>query len=307
MPSPHLLCAGEAFEDLIFAGLDRLPNPGEELRTSRFTATIGGGAVITAVAAARLGMKVTVMSGLAPAAEARLRQEGVKTINLRKAEEPHAISAAISTTGQRTFVTFDGVNTNLEPRLANALVTAKATHAHLAFYPRNCAAWATRVQTLRDRGMTTSWDFGWNDRLAEDRNLPALLDAVDLVFVNEQEAPLYASATTVEASLPFWRARKSIVVIKLGDQGAMTVGAEGEWEVEAPKVKPLDTTGAGDAFNAGFLWAWLHGAAPDACLAAGNAVGAASTRRHGGVDALPRLDDLPARVRAAVRAAADEA
>ena len=45
----HLLCAGEAFEDLIFVGLERLPGPGEEVRTDRFTATIGGGAVITAV------------------------------------------------------------------------------------------------------------------------------------------------------------------------------------------------------------------------------------------------------------------
>ena len=53
----HLICAGEAFEDLIFVGLDRLPELGEEVKTDRFTATIGGGAVITAVKAARLGMK----------------------------------------------------------------------------------------------------------------------------------------------------------------------------------------------------------------------------------------------------------
>ena len=53
----ELLCAGEAFEDLIFVGLDRLPELGEEVKTDHFTATVGGGAVITAVTAARLGMK----------------------------------------------------------------------------------------------------------------------------------------------------------------------------------------------------------------------------------------------------------
>ena len=53
----RLLCAGEAFEDLIFVGLDRLPELGEEVKTDRFTSTIGGGAVITAVKAARLGMQ----------------------------------------------------------------------------------------------------------------------------------------------------------------------------------------------------------------------------------------------------------
>lgn len=44
-----LLCAGESFDDLVFSGLERLPRPGEEVRTDRFTSTIGGGAVITAV------------------------------------------------------------------------------------------------------------------------------------------------------------------------------------------------------------------------------------------------------------------
>ena len=59
-----LLCAGEAFEDLIFVGLERLPELGEEVKTDRFTATIGGGAVITAVQAARLGMKTTLISAV---------------------------------------------------------------------------------------------------------------------------------------------------------------------------------------------------------------------------------------------------
>ncbi|MGH9382882.1 MAG: hypothetical protein ACRD2N_01110 [Vicinamibacterales bacterium] len=56
--APTLLCAGESFDDLIFVGLKRLPGPGEEIKTDHFVATVGGGVVITAVAAARLGLHV---------------------------------------------------------------------------------------------------------------------------------------------------------------------------------------------------------------------------------------------------------
>ena len=73
----QLLCAGEAFEDLIFVGLDRLPELGEEIKTDRFTATIGGGAVITAVKAARLGMRTHLISALSDAAVTRLKKERV--------------------------------------------------------------------------------------------------------------------------------------------------------------------------------------------------------------------------------------
>lgn len=295
---PHLICAGEAFEDLIFSGLERLPRPGEELRTTTFASTIGGGAVITAVAAARLGLRTGVLSGLSEAAVTRLRREGVGTGNLRRAGEPHAISAALSTRRDRSFVTYEGVNASLPPRLARALTRTSASHVHLAFDPRDCRAWQRRVETLRRRGLTTSWDFGWNDRLARDPHLPALIDALDLVFVNAQEAALYAGARGLRAARAFWEGRSTIVVLKLGAKGSRMLGHEGQWRAPAPRVRAVDTTGAGDAFNGGFLWAWLHGAPPEACLRAGNAVGAASTRRAGGLDALPHAAELPAAIRA---------
>ncbi|MGH7394804.1 MAG: carbohydrate kinase family protein, partial [Candidatus Methylomirabilales bacterium] len=62
-----LVCAGEAFEDLVFFGLPRVPAPGEELKTSSVLRTVGGGALITAVAAARLGTRTRVVSGLGEA------------------------------------------------------------------------------------------------------------------------------------------------------------------------------------------------------------------------------------------------
>ena len=286
-----LLCAGEAFEDLVFYALDRLPDPGEEVKTNHFIATIGGGAVITAVHAARLGMRTGILSALGDAAVARLKRERVIVTNLRKPKEPHAITAALSTDADRAFVTFNGVNAKLESRLATAIPHAACPpklpprwdHVHLCFYPHDCAQWTRIVTRLRKRGVTTSWDFGWNELLTGDRGLTDLIDALDFVFVNEPEAKLYAGEPTLEAALLQWRQRQAITIVKQGGNGASWIAPDREIHFPAPRVKVVDTTGAGDAFNAGFLVAWLGGQSPARCLAAGNKIGAQSTLKAGGI------------------------
>ena len=287
-----LLCAGEAFEDLIFVGLDRIPGPGEEVKTDTFEATVGGGAVITAVAAARLGMTVDLLSALGPAAVKRLRKERVRVTNLIRPGEKHAITAAISTTEDRAFVTFNGINSKLEGRLARAIPAAfaqatagqaLAQHVHLCFYPHDCGLWTRIVTRLRKRGITTSWDFGWNEPLTSDRGLIDLIDALDFVFVNELEARLYTGEATLEGALTHWRQRKAIVIVKQGESGAMWLAPDRDIHFPAPRMDVVDTTGAGDSFNAGFLVAWMRGKSPVECLTAGNKVGAASTQRAGGI------------------------
>jgi sugar/nucleoside kinase (ribokinase family) len=90
-----LVTVGDAFEDLVFVGLPRLPRAGEELKTPTLVRTIGGGAVITAIAAARLGVSSAVVTAVGASGEQRLREEGVKLIILRRPGEPAAVSAAL--------------------------------------------------------------------------------------------------------------------------------------------------------------------------------------------------------------------
>jgi sugar/nucleoside kinase (ribokinase family) len=279
----QLLCAGEAFEDLIFVGLERLPELGEEVKTDRFAATIGGGAVITAVKAARLGMRTHLISALSDAACKTLAKERVAVTNLRKPGEPHAITAALSTGDDRAFVTFNGVNSKLEERLTRLIPKVETSHLHFCFYPHSCHQWTMILARLRQRGITLSWDFGWNEPLTNDRGLTELIDSLDFVFINNREATLYTGTSSLGDAIPEWRKRKAITIIKLGDQGAVWLAPDKDILVPAPKVKPIDTTGAGDSFNAGFLVAWMHGKTPKQCLAAGNKLGAASTRHAGGI------------------------
>lgn len=292
MPQVDLLTVGEAFEDLIFVGLPRLPRPGEELKTSTFVRTVGGGAVITAVAAARLGLRVRVLSGLAPAAEEVLRKERVTTCNLRRDEEPPAISAALSTSTNRSFVTFNGVNDLLEPRLLSAMSRVAARHVHLALFPHDCTRWLKVVRKLRSAGITTSWDFGWNEGLRKDRGFASLAAAVDFLMLNEQEAVLYTGARRLDEAVRLWKQRARTVIIKRGPRGSRWISGTEEIDVPGARVKVVDTTGAGDAFNGGFLYAWLRAMPPRACLRVANQVGACSTLAAGGLGGLPHLDEL---------------
>jgi sugar/nucleoside kinase (ribokinase family) len=290
VPRLDLLTVGEAFQDLIFVGLPHLPRPGEELRTSRFVATIGGGAVITATAAARLGARTAIVSALSREAAAALRRDQVRVVNVKRPAEAHAVTVSLSTARDRSFVTFNGVNDRLEARLPAALARQRARHVHLAFAPRDCARWTRIVERLRARGTTTSWDFGWSPPLRAAAGFGALVGSADFIFVNEAEAALYARRRGIDKALAYWRRAARNTIVKLGPRGSRWIsGADhgartpNDISAPAPRVRALDTTGAGDAFNGGFLVAWLSGRPPRECLRRGNLVGARSTLTPGGV------------------------
>lgn len=287
MPRLDLLTVGEAFEDLIFVGLERLPKPGEEVKTSQFVRTIGGGAVISAIAAVRLGVKCGIVSGLSDEAAKRLKAEGVSVQNLRRPGELHAVTASLSTRINRSFVTFNGINDALEARLLGALDGQTARHVHFAFYPHDCSKWEKVIARLRDAGVTTSWDFGWNEGLLRDRRFPYLMNALDYLFINEQEAVLYGRRLHLDAAIAVWKTHPRTVILKLGPKGSRWLSPGVDLAAPAMRVHVVDTTGAGDAFNGGFLSAVLAGVSPKACLRAGNYVAGTSTQAPGGIEALP--------------------
>jgi sugar/nucleoside kinase (ribokinase family) len=310
-PRIDLVTAGEAFQDLIFAGLPHMPKSGEELRTTAFVSTIGGGAVITATAASRLGLRTTIVSALSAAAAASLRRDKVRVVNVKRPAEAHAVSVSLSTAHDRSFATFNGVNDVLEARLPGPIARQRARHIHFAFAPRHCARWIRIVNGLRRRGVTTSWDFGWNPPLRQAAGFAALVASADFIFVNEKEAELYGPGRRGAGAFGFWRRAARNTIVKLGPRGSRWIacsvartlppaltrrpataafaatGHPRDIRAAAPRVRVVDTTGAGDAFNGGFLTAWLGGASPRECLRLGNFVGAQSTRAAGGIAGLP--------------------
>lgn len=288
MARVDLLTVGEAFEVLVFVGLPHLPAPGEEVRTSRFTQTFGGGAVRTAVAASRLGISSRVLSALSAAGATFLKSERVSVRNLHQPNEPHAIAAALSTGDTRSFVTFKGVNDALEPRFLQALRSELARHVHFAFCPQDCGRWVPVVRNLRDHGVGTSWDFGWNPGLLDDEDFLPLVGRLDYLLLDEREALLYSQRATLDEAAAFWKVRTENAIVKLGAKGSRWVSETVDLVGRPRRVKSADTTGVGAAFNGGFLCARLRDFSPEATLRLANFVGAMATRLPGGIAGLPR-------------------
>jgi ribokinase len=294
----ELLCFGETFDDFVFHGLSHLPRAGEEIKTEQFLRTVGGGALITACAAKRLGTRTRVLSALGPDATARLDREGVSYRNLMKEGEGPALTVALSTALDRSFVTFEGANALLEERLLAVLLDERGDegvrHFHGALYPRGPERWSTLLSELRRAGDTCSWDFGHNPGLVADPRsraaLEDLLRALDILFVNEMEAKLYSGHSDLEAALGFFGTLVPTTVVKRGALGCSWVSTDGAGSSPGVSVEVCDTTGAGDAFDGGYLHASLSGHSIETCASVANRVGALSTRKAGGVDGLPYAD-----------------
>jgi sugar/nucleoside kinase (ribokinase family) len=189
-------------------------------------------------------------------------------------------------------VTFNGVNGQLASRVRRMVMQIRARHVHLALHPGTCRAWIAVVERLRRGGVSTSWDFGCNPDLARDPSFARLAAAVDYLFLNRDEARVYARQRTLARAFDLWRRSPRRVVIKLGADGSRMVGGGVDVRVPATRVRAVDTTGAGDAFNAGFLVSILRGDDPEQALRFANRVGALSTRRPGGIAGLPTRRDL---------------
>jgi sugar/nucleoside kinase (ribokinase family) len=289
-----LVAVGEAFEDLVFFRLPRLPEPGEELKTGHFLHVPGGGAVITAVAAARLGLTTRLVSALSPFARNYLKHEGVSFLDLIEPDEQSAISVSLSTVDERSFVTYDGVNENLEHRVLDAVTREylHSRHFHGALFPRDCCRWIDLLREHRRKSTTSSWDFGWNPQLKDDPCFLDLVAELDVFFLNEAESMLYSGRDTFDESVRFWGDHCGLTVVKRGRAGCVWVGDGVSGTCPALAVKVADTTGAGDAFNGGFLYGRLSGLSLEASAVIANQVGSFSTRKPGGVEGLPHLEEL---------------
>ena len=136
-------------------------------------------------------------------------------------------------------------------------------------------------------GLTTSFDPNSDPEHSWDSGIGDVLTETDILFLNEAEALQLTRTRSARSALKILGQRVSCAVIKLGVKGALAI-KEGEI-TSSPgfQVKALDTTVAGDSFDAGFISTYLRGESVRECLRAGNACGALSTLKTGGTGGQP--------------------
>jgi len=139
---------------------------------------------------------------------------------------------------------------------------------------------------MKQSGLTTSFDTNDDpeDLWADD--VKSALKSVDIFLPNEREACRFTGTNNVQDALEELSRLVPIVVIKCGPKGVLAKRGKNQFHAPSLPVQPVDTVGAGDSFNAGFLHKFMLRCNLEECLEYGNAVAALSTTRAGGTEAL---------------------
>lgn len=303
----ELLVLGEANVDLIVRAEDPTPVYGQEKLVDDLLLTVGGSASIFACQAARLGLRTALAGvvgedGFGDYMVRALAERGVQTQYIRRASGVKTgATISLSTDRDRALLTYSGTIAALEAEMVEPEWLRGVRHVHAASYflqPRLAPGLPALLARARKAGATVSMDTGWDPANRWDQGLPAALAQVDLFLPNEVEALAISGRETIEEALAELATRIPVVAIKLGAEGA--IARSGQEVARAPSVpvQVVDTTGAGDSFDAGFVYGYLQGMTLADCLEMGTICGSLSTRAAGGTGSQATLAEALARRRA---------
>ena len=283
--------------DLV-AYADRLPGPGETLAGSEFRLGFGGKGANQAVMLRRLGAEVTFVNCVGDdlfggLTLENLREHGLDTSRVR-------VVSGASTGVAAIWVEPDGTNRIVIVPGANLAVTAGFVRRELAGLDRaDCVI--CQLETPQE-GVAEAFRFA---RACEATTIlnPApfvplereLLELVDWLLPNEGEFEQLLGAAPDDELLAEASGRVGRgVVVTLGERGAACSVDGRVTRLEAPSVRPVDTTGAGDAFVGGFAYATASGLDLRSALELGNACGALSVTRAGAQSSFPSGEEARA-------------
>jgi sugar/nucleoside kinase (ribokinase family) len=292
--------AGEINLDLILYGLPELMPMERELLATDFQVTLGSSSAILAHNLAVLGTQVGFITlvgedPLGKVALERLAESGtdLSRVRVTTAGTATGVTLVLPHGSPRHILTYPGTMAamRLDDLDIDYLKSAKHYHQSSLFLLHALEPDLPALfKELKKTGLTISLDTNDDPSGRWGGVLPELLEYVDLLLPNEGEACRMTKKNTLDEALDELAQRVPCIAVKCGSRGSV-VRVNGEtFTVGEVPVQPVDAIGAGDSFNAGFLFGWLKGWPPDRCAYAGNVTGALSTLRVGGTEAFRDRD-----------------
>lgn len=300
MSGLDLLVVGDCNPDLVLRGGNVEPAFGQvERLVEEAELTIGGSAAIAACGAARLGLETALASIVGDDPLGRfmldaLAERGVDVSGVVvRAGARTGVTVVLVRGSDRAMLTAPGTITELTAELVDRRLLRAAQHVHTSSYFLHGGLRPGLAGLLREAqraGASTSIDTNWDPSEEWDGGLLDLLGEISILFVNAEEAQRISAIADVEdAARALSRDGSVLVVVKLGAEGALAVDGGRIIRSAAVAVDEVDSVGAGDSFDAGFLAGHLTGRPPEESLRLANACGALSMRAAGGTGAQPTL------------------
>lgn len=278
MAVPKIITIGAAVQDVFLSQSDEFApvcaNPhdcflrldlGSKVDVNNIDFSTGGGATNAAVTFARQGMPAVFMGtvGHDPAGEAVLAvldEEGVDTSRVSYSDKLNTGYSVLllAPNGERTVMTYRGASTHYDPRNFD-LANTKADWLYVSSMAGSMEVLDKIFRQARSLGIKICFNPGKGE-LSQQRKLKGLLEDVDVLLVNKEEAQMIVSGESSEELARHLLHYVPTVIISDGSNGVLAT--DGKTIVEAgiyEEVDVIDRTGAGDAFGSGFLSQWAVG------------------------------------------------
>lgn len=287
--------AGNTNVDLLYQGMERIPDAGEELYSKGFSLQLGGGVPATLINLGRLGIEAKIATKLGKDifsnfARDKFIENNVSPLNLYNGDEiPLNITSAIILPNDRTFITYgQGIITPDDNALeafynlaAGSKITLMQPGGFLDVYKK-----------LHDEGTILVLDTGWDDDLSFEK-YNDFLEVADYYTPNQKEAIKITGAENAEEAAYRLKRYFDKVVVKIDKDGC--IGIDGDELFTVPSIDEfvhVDSTGAGDAFLSGFMYGLFYEYSLKECILMGNLTGGKAVTEVGALSGYLTEEEL---------------
>ena len=287
----RILVVGDINVDLILSGLHGTPGLGREVLVDDFSMVLGCAACITAAGLVKLGNEVSFVGKVGTDAGGefclgQMRELGLDVSRvIRGPGLKTGVAAVMSTPEDRGHITYLGAITALQEDEIRDECFQGVSHLHLSsfFLLESLRPDCRRLfRRAHEHGLTVSLDPCHDPASEWGPDLKEILAEVDVFLPNQVEITGITETPDPVEALKRLQNGRPLSVLKLGAEGALALGDSGPQRQTAPSLQPIDPTGAGDSFNAGFLHAWVRGRSLQEAMQLGVACGSYSTLGFGG-------------------------
>lgn len=297
MSKYDVIVVGTVCCDIIFHGLPSFPQLGEEIWTKGVEVTAGG-AMNSPAALSRLGIKTGLITPLGndiwgEIILSEIKKEGIATELIYFMNESYPqVSVALNYNNDRAFVSY-GAKKDLKKFQNHILTTINHHDAEFFHFYSSPEAGHTEIMLeAKKKGNKISLDTGWNPDWLASKRIHEQIAISDIFLPNLKEAQLITGKQNKYEALDALSKMVPIVVIKLGEDGAICSYEGNVYECGTEAVDSIDATGAGDCFVAGFLFGKLKNKTIIECLQIANYCGGSSVTSVGGYNNAPLAADI---------------
>ena len=296
-----VIVVGELNVDLILNQIQSFPETGKEKLADKMTLTLGSSAAIFASNLSSLGMSVSFIAKIGndvfgKFCKEQLEKKGVDTSLLIIKDNLKTGATIVLNFGEdRAMITHQGAMKHLGLNDIKKEVLSRAKHLHFSSYflqPGFKNDLHSLFNMAKESGLTTSLDVQWDPAEEWDFDCKKILPFVDVFLPNETELLNLTGENSIESALSAVNGLGKIIVVKKGNQGSVVRCNNKIINGKAfLNENVVDAIGAGDSFNAGFIYKFISGSPPEDCQTFGNLIGAISTTMSGGTTAFTGYEE----------------